>query len=282
MEAEKVICFSGNMSQASDLAEIKGKLSFHFTVFRCVAGGAVAWLVALSWLLCAMNGGLSRINGALSPYNLEKAAEQPTVASNQRQVVDLIAEAKKANTPLPSNIIEKAGQSFIAAAGSDSKAWDTAKALFEYRSDLNRAEVKIPINLQPKLPPEETVTLQKQTTTYAKAPVPGKSSPKLWWSGVVPPDQGARFEEIGKNLNSNVPVGDGKLVFRSGAVSLDGRYIKNVIFEGVEIHYSGKPLVLENVSFVNCKFVIENTAPSRQLGRELLASSTVDFRNEAA
>ena len=64
-----------------------------------------------------------------------------------------------------------------------------------------------------------------------------------------------------------------------GAVNLDGEDIRHVIFNGVEIHYTGKPVKLENVTFVDCKFVIENTKPARKLSETILASAdNVNFK----
>jgi hypothetical protein len=67
-----------------------------------------------------------------------------------------------------------------------------------------------------------------------------------------------------------------------GAVNLDGKDIRHVIFQDVEIHYTGKRLIMENVAFVKCRFVLENTEAARQLGEHLLASAqTVSFRHGA-
>ena len=61
--------------------------------------------------------------------------------------------------------------------------------------------------------------------------------------------KGARCESIGENLNKEggVPA----IQERGGAVNLDGEDIRNVGFVEVEIHYSGKPLILQNVALIN-------------------------------
>jgi hypothetical protein len=89
----------------------------------------------------------------------------------------------------------------------------------------------------------------------------------------------ARYESIGQNLNTE--GGPPALVVRGGAVNLDGKDIRHVIFENVEIHYTGKPLILENVVFFNCTFVLDNNEPVRQLGEHLLASAeTVNLASD--
>ena len=60
------------------------------------------------------------------------------------------------------------------------------------------------------------------------------------------------------------------LFLRGGAFSLDSRYAKQVVFIGMEIHYSGKPLVLENVVFINCWFVFDNNERGWKFARQLL------------
>ena len=50
----------------------------------------------------------------------------------------------------------------------------------------------------------------------------------------------------------------------------------------VEIHYSGKPLILQNVALMNWEFAFENTEPSRNLSESMLAAKeTVSFRTGA-
>jgi hypothetical protein len=55
-----------------------------------------------------------------------------------------------------------------------------------------------------------------------------------------------------------------------------------VVYDGVEIHYSGGPMILENVVFISCKFVMDNTAPNRNLAEVLLASDRIDFKTPPA
>jgi hypothetical protein len=62
-------------------------------------------------------------------------------------------------------------------------------------------------------------------------------------------------------------------------MGLEDEHFRNVVFEHVEIHYSGSPIVLENVSFISCVFVFDNNDRGRELGQALLASSgNVNFR----
>jgi hypothetical protein len=95
----------------------------------------------------------------------------------------------------------------------------------------------------------------------------------------VAPEDAARFETIGKNLNANLTVGSAQLILTGGAVILDDKFVRHVTFQGVEIHYSGKQLRLQDAIFINCTFVMDNTLPARQLGKSLLAESSVTFQS---
>jgi len=66
-----------------------------------------------------------------------------------------------------------------------------------------------------------------------------------------------------------------------GAYRIDNQQFRNVFFDGVEVHYSGAPLILENVTFINCTFVMDNNTNGRTLGKRLLASASVTFQTES-
>jgi len=51
---------------------------------------------------------------------------------------------------------------------------------------------------------------------------------------------------------------------------LDGIFWKNYIFENSEIEYDGGPLLLENVSFINCTFKMVYSKPNEQFASLLL------------
>lgn len=66
----------------------------------------------------------------------------------------------------------------------------------------------------------------------------------------------------------------------------DGLHLRNVIIENVTVFYSGGPLWLENVYFVNCKF--DFPAPAKgpvpntpDFARAILASPSVRFERNS-
>ncbi|HTW65847.1 MAG TPA: hypothetical protein VME17_14575 [Bryobacteraceae bacterium] len=60
-------------------------------------------------------------------------------------------------------------------------------------------------------------------------------------------------------------------------VVLDDWHFKNIVFRNAEIAYNGSPTILENVTFVNCRFTIRRTDRGKALARELLSFSTINF-----
>lgn len=202
------------------------------------------------------------------------AASQPDRPQNQAEAREVLSEAKQKSIPIPKKVVEQTGKTFIEASRRDPKAWDVALEFFNYRSNpmfhFHRKITSIPL------------PTQKVVVSYDLGPlVPGKPGPRLerLTEAFVAYNETARYESIGQNLNTE--GGPPALVVRGGAVNLDGKDIRHVIFENVEIHYTGKPLILENVVFFNCTFVLDNNEPVRQLGEHLLASAeTVNLASD--
>jgi hypothetical protein len=62
---------------------------------------------------------------------------------------------------------------------------------------------------------------------------------------------------------------------------LDGMLMKHVVLRNVTIFYSGAPVVLEDVTFVNCTFVLTNTEGARNFALAVLASAKTIFNRRA-
>jgi hypothetical protein len=67
------------------------------------------------------------------------------------------------------------------------------------------------------------------------------------------------------------------LLIEHGGIELDGFVFKNVVFRGVEVHYSGGPVQLDNVIFVNCVFIMENSPTQREFATAVLSNPHVTF-----
>lgn len=60
--------------------------------------------------------------------------------------------------------------------------------------------------------------------------------------------------------------------------TLDHIAWKDIVFKNSIIMYHGGPTVFENVTFVNCQFILDFTPSSKELGRNLLASNAVTLQ----
>ena len=115
-------------------------------------------------------------------------------------------------------------------------------------------------------------------TRFEISGIPGMTRPEMFYMNVVPQNQAARAELIGNKIEQTSEIGSGIFVIKGGVVNLDGMYLRHVVIEGVEVHYSGKAAILEDVSFVNCRFMMDNTPNTRTIGEQILASDRVSLR----
>jgi len=203
------------------------------------------------------------------------SASQPGIAQNQKAAKELLAQAKqKLIPPIPESAVEQAGKNFIEASKSEPKAWGIALEFLSYRSSLNM--VYRPAGSIVPLTPGATWKYHLPSVqgrpmyTFAHTSRAG-----------VPHNEAARCDRIGVDQNVDTPTGAAWLFIVGGAARIDGEQIRNAAFTGVEVHYSGGPLILENVMFIDCTFVFENVEPAHQLAESILASAKVDFRNAA-
>jgi ABC-type multidrug transport system fused ATPase/permease subunit len=200
------------------------------------------------------------------------ASSAPTKPQNQAAAKQLLAESsQKSIPPIPASVVQQSGDSFVSAAIEDPKAWEVALKFASYRSWLN-PEVKLS-DYSPYDEPHDRFTSKL---------VPGKQRSRLFAFGAAPidSDKATAMEELGPGaepltLPQPSKVGHSILLVLGGAISVDGMYMRHVVFENVEIHYSGEKGVFQDVTFVNCQFVFDNNANSRTLITRILASQSV-------
>jgi hypothetical protein len=218
--------------------------------------------------LTNIEGRLGGIETNLLALRAAQAASLPTDKKNIAEAKAILNTAKQSATKLPADVVEQSGKAFIDAAAKEPASWTAALDFINYRSSMvvYTRDVK-------------TVDTSGGMTNFNLGPtVSGKPVPKLSHIplGVAPKDA-ARFETIGQNLNEHLQFGTSQLILTGGAISLDDKYVRHVLFIGVEVHYTGKPLILQDAVFASCTFIFDNTQLGRELGRVLLASSPVNF-----
>jgi hypothetical protein len=214
-------------------------------------------------------------------HQFEDVSKLPTRALLERipAVKNLLAVATDQDVKVDPRIVAKTGEKFIGASANNPAAWEGALATADYRSFLNgpapSLETFYPLG-SPSFPGIEM-------THYRFGGVEGKPSPQLAPSlRRVPVALSAHLEFIASPEKQEAQEGPKALLMVGGDLRLDGLSMRSVVLEGVTLHYEGGPVVLENVVFINCQFVIENVVNGRALGSQLLQASNVTFRIPSA
>lgn len=211
---------------------------------------------------------LASIKQSLLGLGLTTAANTPSEPTSQAQAQAALAEARRTSAKLPETVIKQAGQSFIEAAAWEPTAWPVALDFLNYRSSLNP--------IPPR--PFSQVAVGPAETDYSINTVPGKPEPRMMYLGLVPQDQAARIEPLDAPRKQTTEQGIAFLRPAGGAMNLDGIYLRHVVLDGVEVHYSGGPVALEDVLFLNCTFILDNSERGRELGRQVLTQANVTYR----
>ena len=60
-------------------------------------------------------------------------------------------------------------------------------------------------------------------------------------------------------------IGNNTLLNSPQGTDIDYLILENVTFENATIVYRGKPVVLKNVRFINCRFLVPDSPPGDQL-----------------
>ena len=156
-------------------------------------------------------------------------------------------------------------------------AWLGLKQAADYRSFLNKDYVPVPKDLTECSPggygPSVTISGQIEGRD--------KNQPAfriLCAGGRVSPEGSAKLETLANPKSASSGVGlfvieDGNMM-----ISLDGANMKNVIIRNAVVSYSGSlPVRLENVAFVNCKFIFTESKPTIGLGEAILQANSVNY-----
>ena len=216
---------------------------------------------------------LKRIENDINSMRALIASTEPQRAANQEIAKRAVQLARVGDASLSRDVVQTVGRRFLEVADKNSGAWDVALNFLSYASKLNAA----PYASSEKRSPE------KLHLHFNVSEVPGIPKPQLFMAGdQVPRSEAARMDLIGRDLNEDHALGIQALIASGGAVSLDGYHFRNVTFQNVRVRYSGGPLIMENVTFVDCTFVMDNKPPTRKLSESLLATSAVSYANVPA
>ena len=254
-------------------------------IMWAVGIGAAA-IIAMAVQLFLMNRRLSGIEQNVSGIRVDvsgmrlaQTATNPKDARNIQEAKRVLTEAEKSNVKIPPSIVENTGKKFLEVAKDDPGAWDATLAFVDYRSYLNLPNPPIE-GFYPFGTPDIPGI---KATHYRSGTVPGKPLPEFTTSlKRVPHATSVRMEPISQPITGEPPEGPALLLGVGGDLALDGYYLRSVVLEQVTVHYNGGPVILENVTFINCRFVIDNVDNGRALSSQILASSQVTFKSPLA
>jgi hypothetical protein len=94
---------------------------------------------------------------------------------------------------------------------------------------------------------------------------------------LVPKAGAAILDRIGEDLNADRTNGNAFLLMTGGNIRLDTLHLKNIVLKDVHVFYSGGPVILENVYFVNSTFDIDNNPNSQLLTAKLIEPSPTNY-----
>jgi len=218
---------------------------------------------------------LTQIESSLLALRTSQVIANPGSEKSIKEAKSLLAMAREGRTPIPISTVEQAAKSFIETSVAQPEAWETALDFVSYRTALNKIDAR-------GAAPFRKLSGAGLDHYYIGPVVPGKALPiGSDIPASVPPELAARYELLGKNENEGKSTGPPRLFFTGGALNIDGRFARHVVFENVEVHYTNQPLVLEDVVFVNCTFVIENGNSGRKLSETLISSQIVNFKTSS-
>jgi len=258
-----------------DLAEIKGRVTAtqrlpHFWVTPMIAVLGTAFMGFQSWIAATLVQDvktLAKIQQSLSSIGLSVASATPTSPKSQEDTKDLLAQARRGAIPaIPTSTIEQAGNQFMSVSATNAGAWAVLLDLAAYRSSFNEAPSKASAQSSD----------EKVHIAYRWRKLPDKPEMALWAGPAVPAAFAARFQYLGAPVETdNARLGNAFLIGMGGAADITGTYMRHVYLENVEVHYAGGPLVLDDVTFISCTFVFDNSPKARTLAQRILSQRRV-------
>jgi hypothetical protein len=226
--------------------------------------------------LISIDARLQGIEKILLGIRADKVANSPVSKQTIAEAKSILDTAKRSSVKLSDNVVEQSGKSFVEAASKEPAAWVVALDFASYRSSQNEAGP-----LEGFYPFDTTADPNVAISRYFLNFPGGASPPRFTTSKArTSVNLSARLEPIGKPQKQDGPDGPVSFLGVGGAIILDGVYGRHVVFKDVEIHYNGGPLILDEVTFVNCRFVLDNDDLGRQLASNILSTDKVSFKTQ--
>lgn len=222
---------------------------------------------------------LKNLTATVTEIKFKQLAVTPADSRSIGEAQEMLQAAKSGDIEFSEDAVERVGEHFIQAADRVPEAWTVTKDFLDYRSSLNSGLI-IP-------PPNPVPNNGYHFSIKVAAEPPAEKGPlfTVRLSGTAPLAQSARLD----SLSNPAPPGTGSgakfLIVDAtpgAGLSLDDARMRNVLIRNAIIFYSGKPVVLDNVSFMNCTFQIQKNPAGIKIGSALLAQRSVIFKYPVA
>ena len=215
------------------------------------------------------------IEAAVITRRLKDTADNPTDPRSIKEAKQILVRAENSNIKLHPKVVENAGKKFLDAATSDPSAWTAALVFLDYRSYLNEP----PPLLSAYYPVGTTDNPDHVEVFHILVRFPAGEKQAEFTTSFARTNiaVSARMDEIGSPEPQTAEKGPASLLAVGGAFILGGMYLRHVVLYDVEIHYDGGSLILDDVTFIHCRFVMHETKDSRSLASQVLTDRSIQF-----
>jgi hypothetical protein len=210
-----------------------------------------------------------------------RSAQEPAKEKNQIAAKAVIAEAKKKSIRLPGTVVEDAGESFIEASKTEPKAWGVALDFIAYRSDLNVSGL-VDLGEYPGMSYSDIFRGFRIYASWRLVPFEhGAIDVRLGDELKFKQDMEKEYRDrIGKlpqekNIYAQYVMAVGKGT--TSLLPIDGLHFRNVVLKNARVVYSGGPILLENVKFIDCTFDLPRNEDTMSFARSVLQTQEVAF-----
>jgi hypothetical protein len=205
---------------------------------------------------------------------LRTASENPKSTKSILDAATTFITARAANLKLSRAVVRETTDRFITVSQEVPSAWDVALEAASYSSNQLNPLLLPPLGALRKLNPNEL-----GSRVWLRYP----DGAQVWAAGKVSPNDSAGIESLDTpfpfDWDVRYLIVDWNYI---QTLEIDGGHLKHIILKNATVRYSGGPLWLEDVYFVNCNFAFlaPGTATARLFMRQILKDASVTFRHD--
>lgn len=275
-------------SNANQLAIISERITWIFRLSAFAVTASLSWMGYLTYASIEQGKQLAAHGSLLAGNKLQAITSRPLTKESIKEASSSISDAIEKKVPIPLETVIKSSNVLMKASRDErnplrSSAWVAALQSISYKTILNEFNEAVP-----QVPWYEGGSHQSFSFGFLNKrdllnfSIGDNLAPKFLSTNrvQVPMDYAARYEPLDSSANKSLASGVQflRVEFKDMPLKIDNYFIKNVVIMNTEVHYQGGAVVLENVYFLNCKFVMDNEPNTRSLGEYVLVNSSVSLK----